>query len=116
MEVLSDTWQVFSRWDVPSILLFIILFSCGNYIYIQLSTMEEDSATKLWTVRRLRPLHGQSKDGPPWWLWVESGTEVCARMWTEGTDTGLETAVLVLVLENAQTHDLKCGQQKFDYN
>lgn len=63
----------------PPFFFFIILFSCGNYMYIQLVTTEEDSKlTKLWTVQRLRPLHGQSKDGPPWWLWVESGTEMCA--------------------------------------
>lgn len=63
----------------PPSFFFLLLFSCGNYMYIQLFTMEEDSKlTKLWTVQCLRLLHGQSKDGPLWWLWVESGTEVCA--------------------------------------
>lgn len=95
------------RWDVPSSFLFIILLSCGNHIYIQLSTLEKKAhLTKLWRAQCVRPLHSQSRDGPPWGLWGESGTEVCAMMWTEGIEAGLEAAVLVLDLEDSWTHNL----------
>ena len=36
-------------------------------------------------------------------------------MQTESTEAGLEAALLVPILENSWTCDLKCGPQSFDY-
>lgn len=36
-------------------------------------------------------------------------------MLTESTEAGLEAALLVLILENSWTRDLKCGPQSFDF-
>lgn len=75
--------------------LFLILFSCSNHMYIQLAIMEENSTTnRLWTVQCFRLPVARA------WMasliTVESGTEVCATMWTEGTEAGLEVGVFTL--------------------
>lgn len=47
---------------------------------------------------------------------VESGTEVCAMIRTEGTEAGLGGGVFTLVLADSRIHALKCGQWSFDNN
>lgn len=64
-KLITPSWQMNDRCEVPSLFLFIILSSCSNYIHIQLSATAEDSTTKFWTVQCSRPLYGQCRDDPP---------------------------------------------------